>query len=150
MNNLFCATTFPKIFPGSLFLKNSPLLWRSEWRMDKIPCAPTSPWSPSRDQNQSSKLLIIKQKWNSTYLVHICNLLTSAMREVRKNSKENLQLLLGLQGSRSLQLIAFIFLSILCFVGIACKSRCDSGCSFLATDSQRDALADKAQAYLFP
>ena len=28
--------------------------------------------------------------------------------------------------------------------------RCNSSCSFLVTDSKRDALADKAQAYLFP
>ena len=55
---------------------------------------------------------------------------------------------LGLQGLRSLWLIALLFLSMLCCVAYKC--RCSSSSGFLATDSQIDALADKAQAYLFP
>ena len=72
------------------------LCFKLIWRMDKILCAPTSPWSPNREQNQASKLLIIKKKkWNSTYLIHIYILLTNTVREVRRNSKEICQFVIG-------------------------------------------------------
>ena len=77
------------------------------WRMDKILCAPTSPWSPNREQNQSSKLLKIKQKWTSTYLILTYILLTSTIREVRRSVRRISLLILGLQRLRSLWLKHF-------------------------------------------
>ena len=101
---------FLRFFPGALFLKNFLLLWhcfKLIWRMDKILCAPTSPWSPNREQNQSSKLLKIKQKWTSTYLILTYILLTSTIREVRRSVRRISLLILGLQRLRSLWLKHF-------------------------------------------
>ena len=76
--------------------------------------------------------------------------LLDTIREVRRNSKENLPIDIGTSRIKVTVVKMLLFLSILCLVDIACKCRCNFSCSFLATDSWRDALADKAQSYLFP
>ena len=120
----------------------APLLWRSvlnhseEWTKSFV-------YQPHLEAPTENKInhqsYYSNQNKNELYLldIYIYILLTSTITEVANCYW-------------SLWLIAFLFLSILCFVDIACKCRCNSSCSFLATDSQRDALADKARAYLFP
>ena len=117
MNNPFCVTIvkillFLRFFPERilLFLRFFPCygtLSKINLKNGQILCVPTSPWSPNREQNQSSELLIIKQKWTSTYLILTYILLTSTIREVRRSVRRISLLILGLQRLRSLWLKLF-------------------------------------------
>ena len=142
MNNLLCVMIlkiliFLRFFPGSLFLKNFQLLgvlflkliprWQNPQFTDLTLKCQQRPKS-------IINLLTVKKK-NSTYLILSYILLTSTIREVRRNSKENLSSEIGTSRIK---------------VAVLCCVNEDVSCSFLATDSQRDALADKSQAYLFP
>ena len=90
------------------------------------------------------QLINNNKKWNSTYLILTYILLTSTMREVRRNSKENLSSEIGTSRIKVTVVNCFA----IPIHTVLCKWRSYSSCSFLATNSQRDALPDKA--YLFP
>ena len=89
------------------------------------------------------QLINNKKKWNPAYLILTYILLTSTIRQVRRNSKENLSSEIGTSRIN----VTVVNCSAIPIHTVLCKWRCNSSCSFLATNSQRDVLADKAQAF---
>ena len=93
MNNLLCVKIlkillFLGFFPGSLFLKNFPLLWRSvlnqseEWTLSFVQ-------QPHLEVPSTSIIKVIN---NQTKMILY---LLDTIRKVRKNSKENLPIDIG-------------------------------------------------------
>ena len=148
MNNLLCITIlkiliFLRFFQSSRFLKNFQLL-KSIRRWQNPLCTDLTSKSQQRPKS-IIKLLIIKQKWNYTYLILTNNLLTSTIREVRRNSKENFPVDIGTSRIKVTVVNCFYIPihTVLCRHSL--QMWMHSSWSF-----QRDALADKVQAYLFP
>ena len=140
MNNLLSIVIvkiliFLRFFPGSLFLKNFQLLLSSF--LINLKMAESFAHRPITLKSQQRPKSVFKLL-NYTYLIlAYIILLTSTIREVRRSSKENFSIDIWLQGCFPITIPAYCALHEL------------RSCSFLAIDSQTDALADKVQAYLF-
>ena len=155
MNNLLCVIIlkiliFLRFFPGSLFLKNFQLLLSSFFiNLKMAKSIVHRPYFEVPTETKNNHQLINNKKMKLCLLDIYIHSPYQNHKRGKKNSKENLSSEIGTSRIKvTVVNIALIFLFILCCVAYKC--RCNSSCSFLATDSQRDALADKAQAYLFP
>ena len=100
MNNLLSIVIvkiliFLRFFPGSLFLKNFQLLLSSF--LINLKMAESFAHRPITLKSQQRPKSVFKLL-NYTYLILTYILLTSTIREVRRNSKENFSIDIGLEG----------------------------------------------------
>ena len=100
MNNLLSTIIvkiliFLRFFPGSRFLNNFQLLLSSF--LINLKMAESFVHRPITLKSQQRPKSVFK-KLNYTYLILTYILLTSTIREVRSNSKENFSIDIGLQG----------------------------------------------------
>ena len=96
MNNLLYIIIlkiliFLRFFPGSLFVKNFQLLLSSF--LINLKMAKSFVHRPNFEVPTLRRM--IKQKRNYNCLILTYNLLTSTIREVRRNSKENFSIAIG-------------------------------------------------------